>query len=108
MKRDFAVMSKTSRSATAHFYFLSSEPFIGALVCPRLLAISFLLTKGTEFAKYGGEKGLPRYALGIAPVFFAIPTMLFPGQIALASQFAAFSATWFMDQRATQNGWSMF
>jgi len=61
---------------------------------------------GLEFAGFNGQKGLPRYMLGIAPVLIAMPTLLLEGQIGLAAQFAAFCATWFMDQRATVWGWA--
>ena len=45
-----------------------------------------------------------RYALGTVPVLLAWPTLLLPNQVALASQFVAFAATWFLDMRATNAG----
>ena len=45
-----------------------------------------------------------RYALGTVPVLLAWPTLLLPNQVALASQFIAFAATWFLDMRATNAG----
>ena len=45
-----------------------------------------------------------RYALGTFPVLLAWPTLLLPNQVALASQFVAFAATWFLDMRATNAG----
>ena len=59
---------------------------------------------GLEFAKFGGEKGSMRYALGTVPVLLAWPTLLLPNQVALASQFIAFAGTWFLDMRATNAG----
>jgi hypothetical protein len=64
-----------------------------------------VLIGGLEFAGYNGQKGFPRYALGIAPVLVGMPTLLLEGQLGLAAQFAAFCATWFVDQRATVRGW---
>lgn len=61
---------------------------------------------GFEFAGYGGRKGFPRYAMGITPVMLAWPTLLLPGQIALAAQWASFTIAWYLDMRATSAGWT--
>jgi len=74
----------------------------GAIILSFIGAIHW----GLEFAKFGGQQGTPRYLLGIAPVLVAMPTLLLPGTQALAAQWAAFAGTWWMDQRATTNGWT--
>lgn len=61
---------------------------------------------GMEFSGRGGYQGNPRYLLGIFPVAIAWPTVLLPGQIALATQWAAFTAVWYADMWATQRGWT--
>jgi len=75
----------------------------GAVILSFLGAIHW----GFEFAGYGGgRKGTPRYLLGIAPVLLGWPSLLLPGQLALASQWAAFTGVWYLDSRATARGWT--
>ncbi|KAG0141406.1 hypothetical protein CROQUDRAFT_663888 [Cronartium quercuum f. sp. fusiforme G11] len=64
---------------------------------------------GIEFASHEtktGPKGTPRYMLGTLPVILAWPTLLLPGQLALASQWAAFTIVWYTDMIATGKGWT--
>ena len=74
------------------------------------IILSFLgaLHWGFEFAGYGGgPRGVPRYALGIAPVLGAWTTLLVPStEAALVAQWAMFAGMWFADQRTTSWGWS--
>ena len=49
---------------------------------------------------------MPRYLVGIVPVMLGWPTLLLPGQLALAAQWAAFTGVWFMDSRVTARGWT--
>lgn len=86
--------------------------------CPR----SFLLPRGpaqpadsllslglsprrSQWAKYGGVKGNRRYLLGVVPVLAGWGSLLIPGQMALVTQWGAFFAQWYMDQKATTMGW---
>lgn len=70
--------------------------------------LSFLgaLHWGMEFVGFGGEQGYRRLAIGTLPLVFAFPTLFLSHGVALASQWVGFTLTWFMDQRASQNGWS--
>ncbi|CAE6439607.1 unnamed protein product [Rhizoctonia solani] len=61
---------------------------------------------GLEFAKYGGELGYKRLALGVAPVLYAWPTLSMAPEIALAAQWAGFTAFWWADSKATTAGWT--
>jgi hypothetical protein len=61
---------------------------------------------GFEFSKFGGEVGNRRYALGLIPVAIAWPTLMLAPQMALVCQWAGFVATWFIDLRATTQGWA--
>ncbi|KAF8607629.1 hypothetical protein BDV93DRAFT_505037 [Ceratobasidium sp. AG-I] len=61
---------------------------------------------GLEFAKYGGEKGYKRLALGVAPALYAWPTLALAPEVALATQWAGFTALWYADSKATSAGWT--
>ncbi|KAG8796766.1 hypothetical protein FRC12_000016 [Ceratobasidium sp. 428] len=61
---------------------------------------------GMEFAKYGGEQGYQRLALGVAPVLYAWPTLYLSPEVALAAQWAGFTAFWYGDSKATSWGWT--
>ncbi|CAE7142361.1 unnamed protein product [Rhizoctonia solani] len=61
---------------------------------------------GLEFAKYGGEQGYKRLALGVAPVLYAWPTLSLAPEVALAAQWAGFTAFWWADSKATTAGWT--
>lgn len=61
---------------------------------------------GFEFAKFGGEVGNRRYFLGLVPVMVAWPTLMLTPQLALVGQWAGFVLTWFIDLRATSDGWA--
>lgn len=61
---------------------------------------------GMKVSHLGGPKGIPRYLLGTLPVLLAWPTLLLPGQLALASQWAAFTLVWYADMIATGKGWT--
>ncbi|KAJ7481085.1 hypothetical protein B0H11DRAFT_2233000 [Mycena galericulata] len=70
--------------------------------------LSFLgaLHWGMEFAGLGGYKGYSRLALGAAPVLYAWPTLVLDPTMALAAQWAGFTALWWADSRATNAGWT--
>ena len=70
--------------------------------------LSFLgaLHWGFEFASYNGRKGMPRYLMGVFPVLIGWPTLLLPAMLALPAQWAAFTAVWYTDSRATARGWT--
>ncbi len=72
------------------------------------IILSFLgaLHWGMEFSKLGGEHGYARLAVGTLPVMFAWPTTFLTHGIALAVQWIGFTGMWFIDQRASTNGWS--
>lgn len=72
------------------------------------IILSFLgaLHWGMEFAKLGGEQGYKRLMLGIVPVLFAWPTTFLTHGVALATQWVGFTGAWFLDQRASQLGWT--
>ncbi|CCO26494.1 hypothetical protein BN14_00518 [Rhizoctonia solani AG-1 IB] len=61
---------------------------------------------GLEFAKFGGEKGYKRLALGVAPALYAWPTLSLTPEVALAAQWAGFTAFWWADSKATSAGWT--
>ncbi|CAE6455637.1 unnamed protein product [Rhizoctonia solani] len=61
---------------------------------------------GLEFAKYGGEQGYKRLALGVAPALYAWPTLALSPEVALATQWAGFTAFWWADSKATTAGWT--
>ncbi|KAF7337874.1 hypothetical protein MVEN_02010400 [Mycena venus] len=70
--------------------------------------LSFLgaLHWGMEFAGLGGYKGYRRLALGAAPVLYAWPTLALDPTMALAAQWAGFTALWWADLKATSAGWT--
>jgi hypothetical protein len=59
-----------------------------------------------EFSKLGGEQGYRRLILGTIPVLFAWPTTFLTHGVALAVQWMGFTGMWFIDQRASTNGWT--
>ncbi|KAG8737479.1 hypothetical protein FRC11_002016, partial [Ceratobasidium sp. 423] len=61
---------------------------------------------GLEFAKYGGEQGYKRLALGVAPALYAWPTLGLAPEVALAAQWAGFTAFWWADSKVTTAGWT--
>lgn len=77
------------------------------IIAQVLQIISFLgaIHWGLEFAKYGGEHGYRRYAIGVIAPAIAWPTILFPVEYALITQFLAFNFLYFTDARATVHGW---
>lgn len=74
----------------------------GAIILSFLGAIHW----GFEWAKLGGRVGHVRYAMGVAPLMAAWPTLLFAPEMALIAQFAGYVGVWFMDLRATSQGWA--
>lgn len=58
-----------------------------------------------EFAGYGGSHGYRRYMIGVAAPAIAWPTIFFPYETALITQFLAFNFLYFADARATVRGW---
>lgn len=61
---------------------------------------------GLEIAQFGGSQGLKRYALGMAPVLIAWPSLLIPAQVGLATQWLGFTGLWIADMKVTGLGWS--
>jgi len=62
---------------------------------------------GLEFAKYGGEQGNKRLALGVLPLAVAWPTLyLADPAVALIAQWGGFLVSWVSDRWATGQGWS--
>ncbi|KAL8835815.1 MAG: hypothetical protein Q9176_006696 [Flavoplaca citrina] len=74
----------------------------GAVIISFLGAIHW----GLEWAKYGGVQGYRRYAYGVVAPAVAWPTLLFPIEYALISQFTAFTFLYFADARACVRGWT--
>lgn len=70
--------------------------------------LSFLgaLHWGMEIAGYGGHKGYSRLALGTAPMLLAWSTLTMLPTLALATQWAGFTALWYADSKATMAGWT--
>jgi len=62
--------------------------------------------RGMQADQAGQPKGTERYWLGAFPVALAWPTLLLPNQLALASQWAAFTMVWYADMLATSWGWT--
>lgn len=98
-----------TESSTIHHFATSflilhtcSQISYGAVILSFLGAIHW----GYEFAGFGGVKGPRRYMMGIFPVLAGWPTLLLPHQIALAAQWATFTALWYIDSRATAKGWA--
>jgi hypothetical protein len=61
---------------------------------------------GFEFANLGGAQGYQRLLIGTIPVLVAWPTTFLTHGVALAVQWFGFTGTWFLDQRASRDGWS--
>lgn len=59
-----------------------------------------------EWAKYGGAHGYRRYAYGVVAPAVAWPTLLFPIESALISQFLAFTFLYYADAKAVVRGWA--
>jgi len=74
----------------------------GAIIISFLGAIHW----GFEFAKYGGEQGYRRLAMGVIPVLFAWPTTFAVHSTALIAQWLGFTGLWLLDQRASTQAWS--
>lgn len=74
----------------------------GAIILSFLGAIHW----GFEWAKLGGRVGNLRYFMGVAPLAMAWPTLVLGPQMALISQFAAYTTTWFIDLKSTTQGWA--
>ncbi|KAI7948168.1 hypothetical protein MJO28_010076 [Puccinia striiformis f. sp. tritici] len=62
--------------------------------------------RGMRADQAGQPRGTERYWLGALPVALAWPTLLLPHQVALASQWAAFTLVWYTDMLATSWGWT--
>lgn len=62
--------------------------------------------RGMRADQAGQPQGTERYWLGAFPVALAWPTLLLPSQLALASQWAAFTLVWYADMLATSWGWT--
>lgn len=76
----------------------------GAVIISFLGAIHW----GLEYAEKSPviERTRFRYAIGVLAPAVAWPTLMMPIQFALISQFAAFTALYFVDARATARGWA--
>ncbi|KIW01982.1 uncharacterized protein PV09_06493 [Verruconis gallopava] len=74
----------------------------GAVIISFLGAVHW----GFEWAGYGGHKGYPRYAIGVAAPAIAWPSLLLPVQYSLIAQFLAFNFLYYADSRATRRGWA--
>jgi len=61
---------------------------------------------GLEWAKYGGAQGYRRYAIGVVCPAVAWPTLFFPIEYALISQFIAFTFLYYADARTVVRGWT--
>ncbi|KAJ5086559.1 hypothetical protein NUU61_007866 [Penicillium alfredii] len=72
----------------------------GAVILSFLGAIHW----GLEWAGYGGKFGYRRYAAGVVAPAVAWPTLLFPVEYALISQFLAFTFLYYNDARAAAAG----
>ncbi|KAH8813628.1 hypothetical protein DL96DRAFT_1505544 [Flagelloscypha sp. PMI_526] len=71
--------------------------------------LSFLgaLHWGMEFAKFGGEKGVARLALGTAPVLYGWGTVMLLNPVgALIAQWVGFTGLWYADAKVTTAGWT--
>ncbi|KAL8742295.1 MAG: hypothetical protein Q9190_005198 [Brigantiaea leucoxantha] len=90
---------------SAEFLLNIIEPIqigYGAVIISFLGAIHW----GLEWAKYGGEVGYRRYAIGVVAPAVAWPTLLLPIEYALIAQFSAFSFLYYADARSVVHGWS--
>ncbi|KAJ5322364.1 hypothetical protein N7541_006859 [Penicillium brevicompactum] len=72
----------------------------GAVILSFLGAVHW----GLEWAGYGGKFGYRRYAAGVVAPAVAWPTLLFPVEYALISQFLAFTFLYYNDARAAAAG----
>jgi len=93
----------TSQTAETFLHIL--EPLqvgYGAVILSFLGAIHW----GLEFARYGGQQGYKRYAIGVFAPAVAWPTLLMPIEYALITQFAAFTLLYYIDTKATYRGWT--
>ncbi|OJJ49436.1 hypothetical protein ASPZODRAFT_60380 [Penicilliopsis zonata CBS 506.65] len=72
----------------------------GAVILSFLGAIHW----GLEWAGYGGKFGYKRYAAGVIAPAVAWPTLLFPVEYALITQFLAFTFLYYNDARAAAAG----
>ncbi|KKA21738.1 hypothetical protein T310_4259 [Rasamsonia emersonii CBS 393.64] len=72
----------------------------GAVILSFLGAVHW----GLEWAGYGGKHGFRRYATGCIAPAVAWPTLLFPVEYALISQFFAFIFLYYNDARAAGRG----
>ncbi|KAL1965082.1 hypothetical protein VTN77DRAFT_6142 [Rasamsonia byssochlamydoides] len=72
----------------------------GAVILSFLGAVHW----GLEWAGYGGKRGFRRYATGCIAPAVAWPTLLFPVEYALISQFMAFTFLYYNDARAAGRG----
>ncbi|KAJ5221644.1 uncharacterized protein N7469_010531 [Penicillium citrinum] len=72
----------------------------GAVILSFLGAIHW----GLEWAGYGGKFGYRRYAAGVIAPAVAWPTLLFPTEYALITQFLAFTFLYYNDARAAATG----
>ncbi|KAG8530897.1 uncharacterized protein KY384_004254 [Bacidia gigantensis] len=100
---------------TGHGFLLSGQTAEAALriveplqVGYGAVIISFLgaIHWGLEWAKYGGVSRYKRYAYGVLAPAVAWPTMLLPVDMALISQFLAFTLSYFADSKAVVRGWA--
>ncbi|KAL8829902.1 MAG: hypothetical protein Q9191_001745 [Dirinaria sp. TL-2023a] len=92
-------------SETAELILHVIEPIqigYGAVIISFLGAIHW----GLEWAKFGGSHGYRRYAYGVVAPAVAWPTILFPVEYALISQFLAFTFLYYADARAVVKGWA--
>lgn len=81
----------------------------GAVILSFLGAIHWgidFAVRGMQAPRPGQPQGMQRYWLGTLPVLLAWPTLLLPNQLALASQWAAFTVVWYADMMATSWGWT--
>lgn len=74
----------------------------GAVIISFLGAIHW----GLEWAKYGGQTGYGRYAYGVVAPAVAWPTLMFPVEYALISQFLTFTFLYYADAQAVVKGWA--
>ncbi|KAI6248153.1 hypothetical protein HI914_03109 [Erysiphe necator] len=73
----------------------------GAIIISFLGAVHW----GLEYAGFGGRHSYRRLKYGVIAPIIAWPTLLMPVETALISQFLAFNYMYFVDARATAEGW---
>lgn len=96
-------MLLNEKNATQLLHFL--EPMqigYGASILSFLGAIHW----GLEWAGYGGYQSYKRYAIGVVAPAVAWSTILMPIEAALITQFMGFVALYYVDIRATLQGWT--